>query len=482
MLTPLRSKLFDKMVSAHLVRPKAGGGATTLTANAAASATLLALTSPTGFTDTDPVLVGAGEDRELVVQTGAPAGNNINLFAPGLKRAHVATEPVVEGIAYDLGVVSATQLDESVESSPIPNDNLRNPEGTIIGHAMLGPRLTVQGWSPQLFALLNGIQLANVLGAGTQADPTQLHCDGDEFGVEDSAIVLTSLLDDGTYLREEFDACGHDYTGMQIPFGQGRPTELVTKFVSANNKQVISALPSYAADVTYRAGKGDQLESLEDISLLEVDGAGFNTTTTANIAAGANSVTVAAITNMAAGDWGVIEGGGRKQVVWLESAVTLTVTFRTRMKYAFPSGATLKELKFIPLGGLNKDTSLFKVGGSVRPVVFDNQRVQAGVRPGSTDFMLSVQPTSHTIDMLRRQWGLPAGAVSGNTLRFSNLIGTDSPIGWYVRCTTKAQKTAIFVGSDCDNALAELTRALQKDNQQGLAMNFRCKVASQLKY
>lgn len=482
MLTPLRNKMFDKLYGAHLIRPKSGGGATTLTANVAANGTVLALTAVTGFTDTDPVLVGAGEDRELVVETGAPAALNVTVFAPGLKRAHVATEPVVEAVAFDLGTISATSLDESVESSPIPDDTRRNPEGTLIGHAVLGPKISVQGYSPQLFALLTGIPVQNVLGAATQADPTQLHTDGDELGLEDSHIVLTSMLDDGTYLREEYDACGHDYTGLQIPLGQGKPTELSVKLVAGNNKQVIAALPQYAIDTTYKGGKGLQLETLEDVSLLEVDGTGFNTTTTLAIAKGANSVTVAAITNMTAGDWGVIEGGGRKQVVWLESAAVLTVTFRTRMNYLFPSGSTLKELKFIPLGGLNKDTTMFKVGGSVRPTVFDNARVQAGVRPGSTDFMLSCQPTSYTLDMLRRQWALPAAAVSGTTLRFSNLLGTDSPVGWYVRCTRKDQKTVILIGSDADNALSELTRALQKDNQQGVPMNFRNKLLSQLLY
>lgn len=482
MLTPLRNKMFDKLYAGHIIRPKSGGAATTLNSNVAIGATALTLTAAAGMDDTDPVLVGAAEDRELVVQTGAPAGQVITVVAPGLKRAHVSTEPVVEGAAFDLGTISATQLDESVESSPIPDDTRRNPEGTLIGHAVLGPRIGVQGFSPHLFALLTGIPVQNVLGAGTQADPHQLHTDGDEFGLEDSHLVLTSLLSDGTYLREEYDACGSDYTGLQIPLGQGKPTELAVKFVAGNNKQVLTSLPSYAVSTAYKASKGRELETLEDVSLLEVDGAGFNTTTTAAIAKGANSVTVAAITSMAAGDWGVIEGGGRKQVVWLESAAVLTVTFRTRMQYLFPSGSTLKELTFIPLGGLNKDTTMFKVGGSVRPTMFDNQRVQAGVRPGSTDFMLSVQPTSHTLDMLRRQWALPAGAVSGSTLRLSNLLGTDSPVGWYARCTAKDQKTVIFVGSDADNALSELTRALQKDNQQGLGMSFRNKVFTALQY
>jgi hypothetical protein len=482
MLTPLRTKMFDKLYTGHIIRPKAAGGSTTLNANAAADATALTLTATASFGDTDPVLVGAGEDRELVVQTGAPAGQVITVVAPGLKRAHVSTEPVLEGVAFDLGAISATQLDESVESAPIPDDTRRNPEGTLIGHAVLGPRLSVQGYSPWLFALLTGIPIQNVLGAATQADPTQLHTDGDELGLEDSHLVLTSMLSDGTYLREEYDACGHDYSGLQIPLGQGKPTELAAKFVASNNKQILTSLPSYAVDTTYRASKGLQLETLEEISLFEVDGTGFNTTTTAPIAKGANVVAVASGVSVAAGDWGVIEGGGHKQVVWIESQVALNTTFRTRMAYAFPTGSTLKELKFIQLGGLLKDSSMFKVGGSVRPTVFDNMRIQAGVLPGGTDFMLSVKPTSHTLDMLRRQWALPSSAVNGSVLRFSNLLGTDSPVGWYARCTRKDQKTVILVGSDADNALSELSRALQKDNQQGLAMNFRNKLLTQLLY
>ena len=118
MLTPLRNKMFDKLYAGHIIRPKSGGAATTLNSNVAIGATALTLTAAAGMDDTDPVLVGAAEDRELVVQTGAPAGQVITVVAPGLKRAHVSAGRW-SGAAFDLGTISATQLDESVESSPI---------------------------------------------------------------------------------------------------------------------------------------------------------------------------------------------------------------------------------------------------------------------------------------------------------------------------------------------------------------------------
>ena len=158
MLTPLRNKMFDKLYAGHIIRPKSGGAATTLNSNVAIGATALTLTAAAGMDDTDPVLVGAAEDRELVVQTGAPAGQVITVVAPGLKRAHVSTEPVVEGAAFDLGTISATQLDESSSRRPSQTTRAGTPRARSSG-AVLGPRIGVQGFSPHLFALLTGIPI-----------------------------------------------------------------------------------------------------------------------------------------------------------------------------------------------------------------------------------------------------------------------------------------------------------------------------------
>lgn len=482
MLTPLRTKLSDLPAQVIAIRPKPSGGSTTLSANSAAAATTATLTSVTGFSDLDPVIVGSEEDAELVAQTGAPSGSVVTFFAPGLKRAHVTGEAIKEGIAYDVGNVLNVRDASAATVTDNETDSNRNPDGRRLGHLAFQPQFDVQGYSPQLYALLTGMLMSRVLGAGTAADPTQVHTDGADFGREDTFVVFHELLADQTVLRHEFDACSADYTQMEIALGQGRETMLAARFVAANYGRHGIVAPQFAIDYSLQARKAKQIESLLEAGLFTVNGGGLDTTLTAATARDANVFALAAATGVAAGKWYLVEGGGRKQVLWAHSLATLDMTCRTRANYLFPAGSTVKELTQTPFTGLKEGSTVFRHGGSVRPVRFDNTRVQAGVRAGSALFSFSCMPTARTLESLRLRLALPSSAISGSYLSPSGLAGTDAPVGWYATAQTKEPKTVLLLGSDVDNGLEQLEMALTKNDLASVPLTFRNQVFSQLQW
>ncbi len=480
MLTPLRTKLSDLPQQVIAVRPKPSGGSTTLSANSAAGATTATLTSVTGFTDQDPVILGSEEDAELLAQTGAPSGSVVTVRAPGLKRAHVIGEAIKEGIAYDLGNCMNVRDASTADVFDNETDVNRNPNGRRLGHLAYQPQFDVQGYSPNLFALLTGMLMSRVLGAGTAADPTQLHTDGSDLGREDTFLVFNELLADGTFLRHEFDACAADYSQMAIALGQGRETLLAARFIAANHGLHNTVAPQFAIDYTLQAKKAAQIEALLEAGLFTVLGGGLSTTLTSQTNKDANVFNLTAATGVAGGKWYLVTGNGRQQIIRAESLATLAMTCRTRAAYDFPTGSTVVELTQTAFTGLKQDATEFRMGGSVRPVKFDNSRVQAGVRPGSALFSLTCQPTARTLENMRLRLGLPTSAISGTALVQSNLAGTDYPIGWYATAQRKDAKTVYLIGSDVDNGLEQLEMAMSKSDLASVSLSFRNQLISQL--
>jgi hypothetical protein len=480
MLTPLRSKIGDLVAQVIALRPKADGGSTTLSANAAAGATTMTLTSVTGFTANDPAWVGSEEDIELVSQSGAPSGSVVTIRTPGFKRAHVSGEAARELEAFDLGNVVDVQVMDSATVSDNDTDVSRNPDGRRLGHLMRGASFDVQGYSPWLYALLTGMPLSRVLGAGTQADPTQLHTDGTDFGSEETGIVLVERLKDGTFFRHEFDACSADYTQMVIPFGQGRETRLQGRMVAANHGMRHAAAPPFLVSYTQQAKKGQQIEALLEAAYLRVLSGGLSTTLTGVTNKDANVFALTAATGVAGGKYYLVTGGGNQQVVLAQSVASLNMTVRTRAAYTFPAGSTVVELEVMPFAGLKQDTTEFRNGGAVRPLNFDNARVQAGHIAGSALFTVAFSPTARTLEMLRLQNGLPTSAISGTALTESDLAGTDAPVGWFIRAQRKDAKTVQFIGSAVDNGLETLQHALSKADVPSTPLTFRSQLISQL--
>lgn len=480
MLTPLRSKIGDLVASVIALRAKSGGGSTTLSANAAAGATAVTLASTTNFTDTDPIAIGSEEDAELVVQTGAPSGSTVNLVAPGLKRAHVATEAVRELEAWDLGNVVNVRRADSADVADNDTDVSRNPDGRRLGHLMPRAEFDVQGYSPWLYALLTGMPLSRVLGAGTQADPTQLHTDGEDFCTEDTFVVITGRKKDGTFIQHQFDACSADYTQITIPFGQGREQALAARFNAANHGRVLESAPAFAVGTTQQIKNGQRIEALLSAGLFRVLSGGLSTTLTSQTAKDANVFNLTAATGVAGGKYYLVTGGGKQQIVLAQSLATLAMTVRTRAAYTFPTGSSVVELEQMPFAGLKEGTTEFRTGGALRQLKFDNTRVAAGHLAGSALFTGAFQPTALTLENLRLQRGLPTSAVSGSVLTENDLAGTDAPIGFYIVAQRKDTKTVQIIGSAVDNGLEQLEQMLSKSEVPSTPLTFRNQLLSQL--
>src|SRR5690606_38718319 len=137
-----------------------------------------------------------------------------------------------------------------------------------------------------------------------------------------------------------FDACSADYSQIAIALGQGRPTMLAARFTAANYGRHFEAAPGMTISTAEQARKADELETLLEAGLFTVNGSGLSTTLTSAVAKDANVFPVTSADGVAQGNWYVVEGGGRKQVLWVESVNSLNVTVRTRAAYAFPSGST----------------------------------------------------------------------------------------------------------------------------------------------
>ncbi len=480
MLTPYRSKIGDLVASVIALRPKSGGLATTLNANAAAGATALTLTSVVGADSLDAFSVGSEEDAELVVQTGAPSGNVITVIAPGLKRAHVTTEAVRELEAWDLGNAINVRRADSADTSDNESDTLRNADGVRMGHLNKRAEFDLQGYSPFHYALLAGMPLSSVLGAGTAADPTQIHTDGEDLASEDTFIVLTQRKKDGTFLQHQFDCCAADYTGLNIVFGQGRESTLAGRFNAANHGRQLESAPAFTTGFTQQVRDGARIEAMLSAGYFRVLSGGLSTTLTGATAKGANVFALAAATGVAAGKYYLVTGGGKQQVVLAHSLATLNMTVRTRAAFAFPSGSTVVELEVFTFEGLKQNTTEFRTGGAVREIKFDNARVRAGHMAGSARFAMAFQPTGMTLTNLRLQGGLPSGVISGSVLTESDLAGTDAPVGFFVIGQRRDTRTVQIIGSTVFNGLETLELMMGKNDLPAVPLTFRCQLQTQL--
>ena len=185
---------------------------------------------------------------------------------------------------------------------------------------------------------------------------------------------------------------------------------------------------------------------------------------------------------VAGGDWFLVEGGGFSQIVWAESLAALNLTIRIRTKYIFPIGSTVKELKLVQPGGLKEGGTTFAIGGSVRPVRFDNARVQAGTRSGTARFSLGFAPTSFALETLRRRLGLPTSVMTSTILTINDLVGTDAPVGCYAKVQRKDGKTAWLIMNTAANTIAALELALSKADMWAVPLEHVAKQVQYLQY
>ncbi len=460
-LIPLRKNLFDKLVGVYLTRRVTGEGrvSTTLDANVAAAGVTLTLDATTGTAAGKILLVGSGEEAEALVQSGAAAGDDVTVYL-GAKHAHVAGETVAEGVAYDLGEIASVSLLDTAERADNESDISRSPYGTRLGWLSYGLAARLPSLDPRHLAFALGIPLARVTGANSLAEPTQLFTDGDDLGREPTYVVVAAIDDEGNLVYQELGACDADYTQVQVPLSQGPETGLNLRLVARAHPRVVKGALHFAPDASLRIGRQHYPEALLDAGYFEVDSGGVDTTLTAATTVDGTTAAVTSATGIAGGVWLLISGGGRSQIVWVQSVASLTATLRTKTAYVFPAGSKVIGLKLTRAGGLREGGTQFTVGGTVKQVRFDNARVQSGVRAGRARFALGFAPTSFTLETLRRRLGLPAAAISSNVLTVSDLVGTDAPVGTYARVQRKDGQLEWIILNSVDNTIAQLEMAL----------------------
>jgi hypothetical protein len=484
MLIPLRANLFDKLTGVFAIRKVTGGGrvASTVNANANAGATSVTLASAADAADKDILLIGSGEEYEAVVQNGAPAGAVVTIFT-GLKKAHVVGEAVAEGVAYDLGEVAQMRLMDAAERRDIESDTSRNPIGSALGFVGYGIGGRMQSIDPDHWALALGMPFAKVLGAGTQTDPKQLFTDGEDIGREPTFFVAAATDDEGNTIYAELDACDADYTRIALALSQGPETGLDAGWYARQHPRYIKGALNFLPDLTKRITRAHYPEALLDLGFFETDTSLGNTTiATAATTVDGTTFKVASGTGIAAGGFLLVSDGARSQIVWVESITPPDVTLRIRTKYVFAVGSSVVGLKQTRPGGAREGSTNFTVGGATRTVRFDNYRVEAGRRAGTSRFALNMAPTPFTLETLRRRLGLPSGAIAGSVLTVSDLVGTDAPVGAFAKVQRKDGKTAWIIINTVENTLASLELALSRTDMWAVPLEHTGRQVQFLQY
>jgi hypothetical protein len=279
-----KNSLLKRLTGALLCRDMtAGGGNSTITADAAAGATVITLALATNFTVGDTVRIGSGSKTELAVLAAGAVSPIFNLVEP-LGRAHTAGEPVVEQAAYDLGDITDSGVDitPSRESSDVNVATKRLVYQVLLGYGDLEAALTLPGLTMENLAFALGIPLASILGNGASfVTPKALVTDLNDISDEvNASLIATGVLMDGTPIRAELWGIDPDYTGLSINLRRGTLAGVPCRYIATAGGRISSNASSYVANTTYRAGKGKVFDGLTEVGVFADETAGTPANTT----------------------------------------------------------------------------------------------------------------------------------------------------------------------------------------------------------
>lgn len=463
---PAKNNVLKQLSKAYLVVDQtATPGNTTLTAGALAGATALTVAGITNFANGDLIRVGAGEEIELAIVSGTPAGNTVNI-ATGLVYDHVSGEQVVEQVAYDLGDVEAggVNLAFAGESQDINVATKRLAFTTLNGYVDASVEFQLPTFTLANFALATGIAQSTIRGTGTAADPLELTTDGNEFaGVTNASIVVVGQKYDGTYLRAELWGVDFDYTGISFALSRGQLTAVPVRAVASAGGILASSNVAFTASTALLATRGKAWDYLSEVGLF-VDTA-TTTTVNGNVAAGATSLTMTSGTSFAEGEWVRIGTGDQAQFIWLGTKSTNTFTLRTRPFRAIATGATITKVTPTKFAGTSPEGVNVAVGGSVEPLRIAERRLSIGLRAGAATVSVGFTAIDLSLANIARALGIPQSAVAGGRLPFNNNIGTSQVDGLYVKGVLQDGTIAWVVASG--NAIDVANVALQMTNSGG---------------
>lgn len=166
-------ELFKRLDSLQVFRQVSGGGSTTLAAAATAQATTLNLTTNTGFTAADPVIVSGDGGVELNAISATTPITAVPLVYK-LGRAQALGATVVEAVAASLAHITEDGIDFGGNQSldPIYSALSSAAIAYLYGNTEYEGAFTLQGFNIQNFHTWMGITEAET-GAGSSADPFQ---------------------------------------------------------------------------------------------------------------------------------------------------------------------------------------------------------------------------------------------------------------------------------------------------------------------
>src|SRR6185503_17130358 len=183
---------FKSMTRFLKTADKASGASTTLSANAAKAATSLVVASSAGFVAGKAFRVGAGRSMTVYVVDSIPDGTHIAIVAPGLKRAYLSGEVVVEQTVDRHGPLTdtGTEVRISRESTDVFSAEQRLIFAKRRGYGAIRFQGTIDALTMRALALGLGIDKTKILGANSTADPLQIVSDGNEFGTDKNGALI----------------------------------------------------------------------------------------------------------------------------------------------------------------------------------------------------------------------------------------------------------------------------------------------------
>lgn len=479
---PAKNKIIKQLLTALLVRDATGGGIGTTTigaAGAAAGQKVVPCAATANFTVGDPVRIGSGDEMELGAVASIQAGVSLTM-AEELAYAHVAGEPVVEQVAYDLGDVTdgGVSVEGSGQTTDVQVSTRRLVYTVLNGYTSLSASFALPGLTLHNLALAAGIPLANISGDGQALTPFSLATDGSDFGGETNmSLIAIGLTQDGSPIRVELWGVDADYTAVSTQLKRGQLASVPMKFVASSGGAASTNASSYVANTSIRPTKGKVFDALQEVGFFTDATTGpLATTTTAAAAKGATVLALTAVTSLANGDWLKVGTGDLVEYHQIANIAALNVTLKSNLLRAQASGVAVVRQAQVSFGGIHEDGVQLAFGGSVEEVRLATKRMSAGIKLGAANVSLGFGIVEWSLSVLARVFGIPQTAIVNGRLPINSNIGSAVIDGMYVKGVLKDGTIAYVNAWGCSQDVSQIAAQI---TQQGVpSLPVRLKPAS----
>jgi hypothetical protein len=461
----IKTKILKLLNTVLMVRDATGTfGSTALTAAAAAGASSLTVAAITNFSAGETIRVGQGEEMELAVISGAPAGNTITLADP-LSYSHIIGEPVVEQVAYDLGDVAESGVTASFAgaSTDIPVATRRLSFSTVLGFLdMLAdfglPTITMENLA---FAL--GIPLTRITGAGTFNSPFAMTTDGNQFATEvNMSLIAIGTRMDGTTTRVELWGVDMDYTNLSFTLSRGTAVTIPARAMASAGGVMTDNASAYVANLTKKANKGKVFDYLSEVGLfIDETTAPVNSTASGTNNADQAVLNVVSGTGFTNGMWIRIGTGDTIEFHRVTSVAVNAITLADNLFRAIPAGTVVFQQRLVPFAGLTPAGVSVAFGGAIEKINVATRRLTVGMKPGAARVLLSFALQDISLVNFAYALGIAQSAIVGGRLPLNNSIGTSTDIqGVYIKGVTKDGFTNWINGWGCSEMVTNVATAL----------------------